>query len=91
MNELRLALSIDEGQALRELLLGEFPTRETRLLAVLQNGQLLQALRTDTGPLSDLPSELHFADPRELRKLDGGALRADRREKFLEIGQKGPI
>ena len=27
----------------------------------------------------------------ELRKLDGGALRADRREKFLEIGQKGPI
>ena len=87
MNELKLALSFDEGQALRELLLGEFPAQETRLLAVLQNGQLLQALRTDTGPLSDLPSDLHFADPRELRKLDG--VKDVDRVVALDVGREG--
>ncbi len=71
MNEVSLSLSFDEGQALRELVLGASPARETRLLAVLQNGQLLQALRSDSGPVGDLPSELRVADLRELRALDG--------------------
>ncbi len=69
MNGVRLSLSFEEGQALRELVLGRSPEEETRLLAVLQNGQLLQALRTDTGPILDLSSELRVSDPRELRAL----------------------
>ncbi len=87
MSDMRLALSFDEGQALRELVLGEFPAQETRLLAVLQNGLLLQALRTDTGPLPDLPAELHVADPRELRELD--AAKGVDRVVTLDVGCAG--
>jgi hypothetical protein len=69
MSHLRIELDFEEGQALRELVLGG-AGEEIRLLALLQSGRLVHALRTDTGPVLTLPSRLDVGGPHELRALD---------------------
>ena len=65
----RLDLSFEEGQVLRELILGRLE-KEVRLLVLLQNTRLVQALRTDTGPILDLPSSLYVKHARDLNALE---------------------
>ena len=69
MSHVRIELDFEEGQALRELVLGG-AGEEIRLLVLLQSGQLVHALRTDTGPVLTLPSRLQVGGPHELRALD---------------------
>ncbi len=69
MRRPRLDLSFEEGQVLRELILGRLH-QEVRLLVLLQNARLVLALRTDTGPILDLPSSLYVKHARELRVLE---------------------
>ena len=87
MSALRLKLSFEEGQTLRELVFGISPERETRLLALLHNGRVLQALRTDTGPILALPPELRVAGPAELRALD--VAKGIDRVVVVELGRVG--
>jgi hypothetical protein len=69
MTRVRTDLSLEEGHALHQLTLGD-TEQELRLLAVLRNGRLMQALRTDTGPIFTLPPFLVVDHPREVRRFD---------------------
>ena len=69
MARVRADLSGGEAQVLRELVLGS-QEHEVRLVAMLRDARLVQALRTDTGPLLEIPRDRRVGHPRELRGLD---------------------
>ncbi len=69
MSRVRVELSPEEGQALGELVLSA-SEGESRLLVMLRDGRLVQALRTDTGPVFTLPPLMHVPHPRVLRSFD---------------------
>ncbi len=67
MSSLRVNLTFDEGQALRDVVAGP---PEVRLLGVLRNRFLVQLVRSDLGPVLDFPTHTRISSPRELRSLE---------------------
>jgi hypothetical protein len=67
----RIDLTPDEGLWLRAVLLGEGETAEVRLLARVEGNRVLHAVRSDTGPLRELPVQLEEGIPRGLWSLPG--------------------
>jgi hypothetical protein len=67
----RIDLSPEESLWLRGVLLGEGADREVRLLARVAEGRVLHAVRSDTGPLPELPAELDGGVPLGLWSLPG--------------------
>jgi hypothetical protein len=67
----RIDVSPEESLWLRGVLLGEGADREVRLLARVDGSRVLHAVRSDTGPLMELPAELEAAIPRGLWSLPG--------------------
>lgn len=71
MSARRIDVSPEESLWLRGVLIGEGADREVRLLARVEGGRVLHAVRSDTGPLTELPAELEAAIPRGLWSLAG--------------------
>ncbi len=70
MTVANLELDTDEARHLRALLIPEWPD-ERRLLVLVREGRAIQAVRTDLGPIPELPRDLHTGGVRRARTHPG--------------------
>ncbi len=70
MTLLRLDLPPESARRVRALLVPEIDG-ESRLLVLVQAGRAIQAVRTDRGPLRDVPPDLHSGGLERARTLAG--------------------